>query len=51
MENKVSILVRVPGIGLAYTDLATGVPAVFGRFVAEILPAFQQDLVFERVKS
>ncbi|XP_058110309.1 potassium transporter 1 isoform X4 [Magnolia sinica] len=61
MENKVSVkrilasgpslgMVRVPGIGLIYTDLVTGVPAVFGHFVTN-LPAFHQVLVFVCVKS
>jgi KUP system potassium uptake protein len=61
MENKVSMnrivslgpslgMVRVPGIGLVYTNLATGVPAVFGHFVTN-LPAFHQVLVFVCIKS
>ncbi|KAJ8431023.1 hypothetical protein Cgig2_003838 [Carnegiea gigantea] len=61
MENKVSMerivslgpslgMVRVPGIGLLYTNLATGVPAVFGHFVTN-LPAFHQILVLVCVKS
>ncbi|CBI15926.3 unnamed protein product, partial [Vitis vinifera] len=60
-ENKVSMnrilrlgpslgMVRVPGIGLIYTNLVTGVPAVFGHFVTN-LPAFHQVLVFVCVKS
>lgn len=61
VENKVSMnrivslgpslgMVRVPGIGLVYTNLVTGVPAVFGHFVTN-LPAFHQVLVFVCVKS
>ncbi|EOY34528.1 Potassium transporter 1 isoform 3 [Theobroma cacao] len=61
VENKVSMnrivalgpslgMVRVPGIGLIYTNLITGVPAVFGHFVTN-LPAFHQVLVFVCVKS
>ncbi|KAJ7539017.1 hypothetical protein O6H91_11G073200 [Diphasiastrum complanatum] len=61
MENKVSMkwllslgpslqIVRVPGIGLMYTDLATGVPAIFSHFVAN-LPAFHQIVVLVCVKS
>ncbi|OVA02740.1 potassium transporter [Macleaya cordata] len=61
LENKVSMkrivalgpslgMVRVPGIGLVYTNLATGVPAVFGHFVTN-LPAFHQVLVFVCIKS
>ncbi|KAI6686954.1 hypothetical protein NL676_032867 [Syzygium grande] len=60
-ENKVSInriislgpslgMVRVPGIGLVYTNLVTGIPAIFGHFVTN-LPAFHQVLVFVCVKS
>ncbi|CAI9107005.1 OLC1v1006269C1 [Oldenlandia corymbosa var. corymbosa] len=60
-ENKVSMerilslgpslgMVRVPGIGLVYTSLVTGIPAVFGHFVTN-LPAFHQVLVFVCVKS
>ncbi|CAN6556424.1 unnamed protein product [Malus baccata var. baccata] len=61
VENKVSInrivslgpslgMVRVPGIGLMYTNLATGVPAIFGHFVTN-LPAFHKVLVFVCIKS
>ncbi|GKV01326.1 hypothetical protein SLEP1_g13884 [Rubroshorea leprosula] len=61
VENKVSMkrivslgpglgMVRVPGIGLVYSNLVTGVPAVFGHFVTN-LPAFHQVLVFVCVKS
>ncbi|XP_029120308.2 potassium transporter 1 isoform X1 [Elaeis guineensis] len=61
LENKVSVnrildlgptlgMVRVPGIGLVYADLATGVPAVFGHFATN-LPAFHQILVFVCIKS
>ncbi|KAG7037000.1 Potassium transporter 1 [Cucurbita argyrosperma subsp. argyrosperma] len=59
-ENKVSMnrilssgpslgIVRVPGIGLIYTSLVSGVPAVFGHFVTT-LPAFHQVLVFVCIK-
>ncbi|KAI3819472.1 hypothetical protein L1987_13311 [Smallanthus sonchifolius] len=61
LENKVSMnrilslgpslgMVRVPGIGLVYTNLATGIPAIFGHFVTNS-PAFHQVLVFVCVKS
>ncbi|XWS53347.1 hypothetical protein CRYUN_Cryun11dG0149400 [Craigia yunnanensis] len=61
VENKVSMnrilslgpslgMVRVSGIGLIYTNLVSGVPAVFGHFVTN-LPAFHQVLVFVCVKS
>ncbi|GFY99340.1 potassium transporter 1 [Actinidia rufa] len=61
VENKVSMnrilslgpslgMVRVPGIGLVYTNLVTGVPAVFGHFVTN-LPAFHQVVIFICVKS
>ncbi|KAJ7559498.1 hypothetical protein O6H91_04G088000 [Diphasiastrum complanatum] len=60
MQNKVSLgwimglgpslgLVRVPGIGLFYTDLAHGVPSIFSRFITH-LPAFHRVLVFVCVK-
>ncbi|XP_010230880.1 probable potassium transporter 3 [Brachypodium distachyon] len=60
-QNKVSLrwihalgpslgIVRVPGIGLIYSELATGVPAVFSHFVTN-LPAFHQVLVFVCVKA
>ncbi|KAL3518043.1 hypothetical protein ACH5RR_020632 [Cinchona calisaya] len=60
-ENKVSMdrilslgpslgMVRVPGIGLVYTNLVTGIPAIFGHFVTN-LPAFHQVLIFVCVKS
>uniref|UniRef100_A0A7N0URN9 Potassium transporter n=1 Tax=Kalanchoe fedtschenkoi TaxID=63787 RepID=A0A7N0URN9_KALFE len=43
-------IVRVPGIGLIYSELATGVPAIFSHFVTN-LPAFHNILVFVCVKS
>ncbi|PKA67227.1 putative potassium transporter 9 [Apostasia shenzhenica] len=61
LHNKVSLewllslgdklgIVRVPGIGLVYTDLITGIPANFSRFVTN-LPAFHRILVFVCIKS
>jgi KUP system potassium uptake protein len=61
LQNKVSMkwlltlgpglgIVRVPGIGLIYTELVTGVPAIFSHFVTN-LPAFHQVLVFVCMKS
>ncbi|OVA01871.1 potassium transporter [Macleaya cordata] len=61
LQNKVSMkwiltlgpslgIVRVPGIGLIYTELVTGVPAIFSHFVTN-LPAFHQVLVFVCAKS
>ncbi|VAH20779.1 unnamed protein product [Triticum turgidum subsp. durum] len=61
VQNKVSLrwihalgpslgIVRVPGIGLIYSELASGVPAVFSHFVTN-LPAFHQVLVFVCVKA
>ncbi|CAL9099986.1 unnamed protein product [Musa acuminata var. zebrina] len=61
LENKISVsrilalgpklgMVRVPGIGLVYADLVTGMPAIFGHFAAN-LPAFHQVLVFVCIKS
>ncbi|XP_024361335.1 potassium transporter 4 isoform X2 [Physcomitrium patens] len=61
LQNKVSMkwlltlgpglgIVRVPGIGLIYTELLTGVPAIFSHFVTN-LPAFHQILVFVCIKS
>lgn len=43
-------IVRVPGIGLIYSELATGVPPIFSHFVTN-LPAFHKVLVFVCVKS
>jgi len=61
LQNKVSMkwiltlgpslgIVRVPGIGLIYTELVTGVPSIFSHFVTN-LPAFHQVLVFICIKS
>jgi KUP system potassium uptake protein len=61
VQNKVSMkwlltlgpslgIVRVPGIGLIYTELVTGVPAIFSHFVTN-LPAFHEVLVFVCMKS
>ncbi|KAK7387248.1 hypothetical protein VNO78_27890 [Psophocarpus tetragonolobus] len=61
VENKVSMnsmlslgpslgMVRVPGIGVMYSNLASGFPAMFGHFVTN-LPAFHQVLVFGQLKG
>ncbi|KAL8161069.1 hypothetical protein V2J09_012558 [Rumex salicifolius] len=61
LHNKVSLewllalgpslgISRVPGIGLVFTDLTSGIPANFSKFVTN-LPAFHQVLVFVCVKS
>ncbi|KAL2603179.1 hypothetical protein R1flu_025959 [Riccia fluitans] len=61
IQNKVSMkwilqlgpslgIVRVPGMGLIYTELVTGVPAVFSHFVTN-LPAFHKVLVLVCIKS
>ncbi|KAL8139978.1 hypothetical protein V2J09_005999 [Rumex salicifolius] len=61
LHNKVSIkwilslgpslgVVRVPGVGLIYSELATGVPAIFSHFITN-LPAYHDVLVFVCVKS
>lgn len=43
-------IVRVPGIGLVYSELATGIPSIFSHFVTN-LPAFHSVMVFVCVKS
>ncbi|KAL0341214.1 UNVERIFIED_CONTAM: Potassium transporter 2 [Sesamum radiatum] len=43
-------IARVPGIGLVFTDLTSGIPANFSRFVTN-LPAFHRILVFVCIKS
>lgn len=61
LHNKVSLewllalgpslgITRVPGIGLVFTDLTSGIPANFSRFVTN-LPAYHRILVFVCVKS
>ncbi|GAV62486.1 K_trans domain-containing protein [Cephalotus follicularis] len=61
LHNKVSLewllalgpslgIARVPGIGLVFTELTSGIPANFSRFVTN-LPAFHRTLVFVCVKS
>ncbi|XP_058007887.1 potassium transporter 2 isoform X1 [Hevea brasiliensis] len=61
LHNKVSLdwllalgpslgIARVPGIGIVFTDLTSGIPANFSRFVTN-LPAFHRILVFVCVKS
>ncbi|XP_054777818.1 potassium transporter 10-like isoform X2 [Prosopis cineraria] len=42
-------LVRVPGIGLVYTELASGVPHIFSHFITN-LPALHSVVVFVCVK-
>lgn len=41
---------RVPGIGLIYSNVATGVPPMFAHFVTNF-PAFHRILVFVTVQS
>ncbi|CAH2034671.1 unnamed protein product [Thlaspi arvense] len=43
-------LVRVPGIGLVYTELASGVPHIFSHFITN-LPAIHNVVVFVCVKN
>ncbi|KAJ4870196.1 Potassium transporter 10 [Raphanus sativus] len=43
-------LVRVPGIGLVYTELASGVPHIFSHFITN-LPAIHSVVVFVCVKN
>ncbi|KAJ4832357.1 hypothetical protein Tsubulata_002157 [Turnera subulata] len=43
-------IVRVPGIGLIYTELASGIPASFSHFLTN-LPAFYQVVIFICVKT
>lgn len=61
VENKVSTewltdlspglgISRVPGIGFIYTDVVSGIPAFFSRFITN-LPAFHQVLIFVSSKS
>ncbi|KAA8523442.1 hypothetical protein F0562_009865 [Nyssa sinensis] len=61
LQNKVSLerlvglgpsldIVRVPGIGLIYSNLASGVPPMFARFVTNI-PAFHQIVIFVTLES
>ncbi|RYR62824.1 hypothetical protein Ahy_A04g020584 isoform D [Arachis hypogaea] len=42
-------LVRVPGVGLVYTELASGVPHIFSHFITN-LPAIHSVVVFVCVK-
>jgi len=60
IQNKVSVgwllglgpslgLVRVPGIGLVYTDLAHGVTPLFSHFITH-LPAIHSTVVFVCIK-
>jgi KUP system potassium uptake protein len=42
-------LVRVPGIGLLYTELVNGVPRIFSHFITH-LPAIHSVVVFVCVK-
>ncbi|CAN1353638.1 Potassium transporter 2 [Linum perenne] len=61
LQNKVSLdwllalgpslgVARVPGIGLVFSDLTSGIPANFSRFVTN-LPAYHRVVVFVCVKS
>ncbi|CAI0627460.1 unnamed protein product [Linum tenue] len=41
--------VRVPGIGLLYNELVTGIPSIFGQYLLS-LPAIQSTIVFVCIK-
>ncbi|KAL8150406.1 hypothetical protein V2J09_020214 [Rumex salicifolius] len=43
-------IVRVPGIGLIYTQLVNGIPAIFTHFLTNI-PAIHQVVVFICIKT
>ncbi|KAI4338697.1 hypothetical protein MLD38_023723 [Melastoma candidum] len=43
-------VLRVPGIGLFYTELASGIPSTFAQFLSN-LPALYQVVVFVCVKT
>lgn len=43
-------IIKVPGIGIIYTELATGIPSMFSHFLTN-LPAFYQVVVFVCVKT
>ncbi|KAK9716635.1 hypothetical protein RND81_06G247100 [Saponaria officinalis] len=43
-------ILRVPGIGLIYTELVSGVPSIFTQFLTN-LPAIHQVVVFVCIKS
>ncbi|XP_062146234.1 potassium transporter 3 isoform X2 [Alnus glutinosa] len=43
-------IIKVPGIGIIYTELATGIPSMFTHFLTN-LPAFYQVVVFVCVKT
>lgn len=61
MQSKISLawilnlgpslgLVRVPGIGLVYSELASGVPRIFSHFITN-LPAIHSVVIFVCIKS
>ncbi|XP_071711417.1 potassium transporter 10-like [Rutidosis leptorrhynchoides] len=61
MQNRISMawilnlgpslgIVRAPGVGLVYTELASGVPRIFSHFVTN-LPAIHSVVIFVCVKS
>uniref|UniRef100_A0A5B7BWK6 Potassium transporter n=1 Tax=Davidia involucrata TaxID=16924 RepID=A0A5B7BWK6_DAVIN len=61
LQNKVSLerllslgpslnIVRVPGIGLIYSNLSSGVPPMFAHFVTNF-PAFHRMLIFVTLES
>lgn len=43
-------VLRVPGIGLIYTNVTSGVPPMFSHFVANF-PAFHQVLIFVTIET
>ncbi|KAK9132791.1 hypothetical protein Scep_012319 [Stephania cephalantha] len=43
-------IVRIPGIGLIYSNIITGAPPMFSHFVANF-PAFHQILIFVSLQS
>ncbi|KAL5842871.1 hypothetical protein ACOSQ3_013474 [Xanthoceras sorbifolium] len=45
------VLVRVPGVGLAYTELPSGIPHIFSHFITNnLLPAIHYVVIFVCIK-
>ncbi|KAJ6703527.1 POTASSIUM TRANSPORTER 3 [Salix viminalis] len=48
--SAIFMFVMIPGIGLVYTELSSGVPAMFSHFITD-LPTFYQVVVFICIKT
>ncbi|PIN01828.1 hypothetical protein CDL12_25661 [Handroanthus impetiginosus] len=50
LKNKRKDIVRIPGVGLLYSELVQGIPPIFPHFISNI-PSIHSVIVFVSIKS